>query len=133
MATVSLIADFGGALVVANPVTAFNASGFDFASVDPMQTDSSAGFQGLGFARTGLRVTLPVVRDAVSLALLGAASPIRVQGLAGDGSSLVTELVDADHSVKPLMLKAANIASVMIDEGNNEGYLISIGIEVEIG
>jgi len=129
---ISLVADFSSVLTIPSPVNAFSASGFDFASIDPMQTGKKSGVQGLDFPNSGVRIRLPVTRDIVSLALQGAATEIRVQGLSAENGPLVTAVVNPDHAIHHLSLKAAGIASVLIDQGNNEGSLISISIDVEI-
>jgi hypothetical protein len=133
MAVISLSVDFSGAFTIVNPVNNFSASGFDFTSVDPMQTEQDSGIQGLAFADSGMTIALPIPRNEVKLALIGGANEMRVQGLAPDGTVVALEVVAAGHILRNVQLKAAGIASVTVDQGNNEGLLVSIAIEVEIG
>lgn len=133
MAIISVGVDFSGVLTIVNPVTSFSSNEFDFTSVDPMQTEKDAGIQGLGFADSGMTIALPIPRNEVKLALIGGANEMRVQGLDGDGTVLAVELVAAAHVLRNVQLKVAGIASVTVDKGNNEGLLVSIAIEVEIG
>jgi hypothetical protein len=133
MAIISVGVDFSGVFTIVNPVTSFSANEFDFTSVDPMQTEQDAGIQGLGFAGSGMTIALPIPRNEVKLDLIGGANEMRVQGLAADGTVLAVELVAAAHVLRNVQLKAAGIASVTVDQGNNEGLLVSIAIEVEIG
>jgi hypothetical protein len=85
---------------------------------------------GYQFPNAGMEVSLPAAVNVVELRACTFASPIHVEAQNSVGQALGTAQQVSDNRCVDLQFSARGISKIRLTNGNNEGMLVTLRIEI---